>query len=405
MSLFQQFLVPKIPLLLKSLAVSIVIAIYRKNFDHKSIVSTAIAVFQVLSILSKFSNEIFKSTEQGIGYGLGQNLVGGNDKDADTDDNDGDADTDASTDDDGNDDDDDGNDTEDMEGRNPCPSCKENPYSIESLKKLAIKSLPPQHQETVTSMLPKTLLPNPEPAPSEIIKAPQPVRVFKVGEETVTLCQALIKAGFDPTWTIQDVRELKQTKKGKARLNNINKGVVKLTGMKSISNKDIVRCFPHYFTDYICRKTVVPVTSNRDFINSEELTGISSGEASPVGSKIPRTEFAYQNKAKHCNLDNIRDDIHKSVAVYYAQTDEGKAEAQINDGIASSVIVKTNYVTQRALLEIKNLINLFQNKSKNSWFEFVASRKIANPHGFGIKGTKYHIPWDLFYKHSICFGY
>lgn len=382
MSILQQYILPKLPLLLKSLGIAIIISVYKNNLHPSAIIAVTLFIFQILCVISRGNAQTMSYANQGMGFGLGSLMSGGALEEV--------VSAELGSTDIGSIQKSTRDILTDIEGRIACPSCKTNPYSVDSLKKLAMQSLSPPFQEKAQQLLPVALLPKNIPTASEIIKEPQPVKIFRVGDETITLCQALVQSGFNPKWTIQDVKEMLQTPKGKDKLSKINSQVTELTGMKSISNKDIIRCFPHYYTDYLCRRTVVP-------------TSPSIGDESEQGTEdtvVPQSEFVFQNKAKHCHLDSIRTDIHKSVTLFYTQN-----IPDYNPERDQQLVITINYTAQRAMLEIKNLINLFQNKPKEEWFQYIADQKAKDIIGFTISSSKYKIPWDIFFKYSVCFGY
>ena len=158
------------------------------------------------------------------------------------------------------------------------------------------------------------------------------------------MCNILKTSGFNPKWTYKDTHNIYKTQKGQKILKTIDKKIKAATGVKSITRDDINKCYPHF---YETKKNV--------------------------------------KLAASCHWPSLIDELNNNIS-----------------GIDNSI--KRQHLQNRIELEIRNLINIFQNKSKRAWEKFYNNTSKLEPDGFHIKGTDYKIPWKLLHKYNICFG-
>jgi hypothetical protein len=226
---------------------------------------------------------------------------------------------------------------------------------------------------------------------------------------TATLCKALEKTGFNPEWTLTDIESLQRTANGRKTLITINSMVKKLTGIKHITNRDIMSCYPNFYNAYICKREA-PASPPLDGIIATATATAGPKPKAKIRSK-PKAKLSNLSKlsklsnpsnpsklSKHCNRKNIRKDLSMSIAAHLgadlSQPSDSKYKAQMT----------ADYLELRADLEIRNIINLFQDKTKKEWLIYLSGKKDAELRGYHLQGTTYYIPWYIFDKYKICFG-
>lgn len=227
-----------------------------------------------------------------------------------------------------------------------------------------------------------------EGAQVQIISEPRSVQI----KGAQNLCRALESAGFNPQWTMTDIEELKKTKSGRDLLGRIDIKVRNVTGLQSLTNKDLTNCYPHYITDYICRRGSGPPIAK----NTGNYAAAPDKERQYTKLvKVPKDKYnIFPGSVKHCYWDSLKKDLDQS----------------ITDNISSNIdqhqkLITTLYhLKLRTELEVRNLINMFQSKTKIEWLEFFRASVEREPKGYHIEGTTYYIPWDLFRKYDVCFG-
>jgi hypothetical protein len=165
------------------------------------------------------------------------------------------------------------------------------------------------------------------------------------------LCKALKKSGFKPGWTLKDIKRMKKTRNGRQALRRLDKRIRQRTKMKFLTHNNIASCYPKY----------------------------KAGK-----KRKPRTRKRRPKAALHCQWESLRKEIHKVVR--------------------DSDPVTENYLKARAELELRTLINIFQEKTNKEWQRFYRENRASEPRGFHIKGTTHYIPWKLLRKWSVCFG-
>lgn len=231
-----------------------------------------------------------------------------------------------------------------------------NPASVDSIQQTFL---------TPAQLARKALVGNVE---TKLIDQPKAVSVNKI-IDTPSLCKALTTAGFDKLWTVEQIQKIRDTPSGQQRLKNINDKVVLQTGLKEITHEQIAQCFPGYIKTYECRANMAP----------------------------PAAKASASASEPHCHWESIRKDLVESVSRHYAMP--------TNDTEKQKTLLLKTYISQRAELEFKNQINLFQNKSRGEWQRHMSDMKERSANGFQLEGTDYIIPWDLFEKYDVCFGH
>jgi len=241
-------------------------------------------------------------------------------------------------------------------------NCK-NPMSIKSI----FKPGPSNYANSATNV------------ETKIIPRTEAINVNSVIDKT-SFCKALTSAGFNPAWTIEQIDKIKETPSGNELLKSINEKALKLTGLKQITHEQILQCFPKYVTTYQCKA--------QDQTQSQSPPNLAGASASASASA------SANDKSLHCHWESIKQDLTESISRHYSVPNEDKQK---------TLLLKT-YVIQRAELEFKNQINLFQNKSKKEWYQNLSDMKQRSLNGYQLNGTDYYIPWDLFEKYEVCFG-
>ena len=229
-------------------------------------------------------------------------------------------------------------------------------------------------------------------AQKRLVSSPEQITV-----KTVALCSTLKKTGFNPKWTIHDIQLLSMNENGRKQLYNID-SKLKSHGLV-LKHSDIAKCFPGYMKGYIC--TPIPTLESVSAPVSKSHDLVSEGKVSvPEGTRAnSETEAVIDQKQEgimHCHWPSIENDIHQSVSEFY--------RTKSDDTDPEKLVMESSYTIQRAMLEIKNIINMFQNKPKSEFGEFLASKKDQDITGLQLDGTKYHIPWYIFGKYNVCFG-
>jgi hypothetical protein len=253
-----------------------------------------------------------------------------------------------------------------------------NKYSTENLGKLLTSSKQNEESEQIpefdiTSGAKKLL-----------IQKPSTVKIDRV--KNGSLCKRLLSSGFNPKWTIHDIYLMSMTPSGKKQLTDINN---KIGG--TIRHKDIAKCFPMYLGQrgYICKK------NNQQENNQEENSKQENNQQETNQQENNQQEKSNQ-ESNHCHWQSIENDIHHSVAEFY--------QSESDDTDPEKIVLQSSYTIQRAMLEVKNIINLFQNKDKKEFSEFIKNKKEQNMSGLKLDGTNYSIPWYIFGKYTVCFG-
>ena len=338
--LYDTFLKPRLPLLLHSFAISVAIVIIKHNrIDFDKIFKLMFLTFSTLSLIQKHAPKIWGSTTHGIGFSTGMQMVGG------------------------------------------APSCKcDNPYTTKSILKVAVNQIPEQ-AKTLMSMHPETkkILDTALATPDSVVETEKPTI-----KDAIDLCPALENAGFNPKWTMLDIEKMKKTSKGISKLAEIDMKVKEQTGIATLTNSDIIACYPHFYTDYLCKKGV-----NKGKKNLDEPVGANDQD-------MAKAESVNTPALKNCHWESFQKDLDQSIT----QTVTGTLKGDEMKDLTTTVY----YLKLRTELEVKNLINIFQSKTKKDWVEFLQDNIKREGRGFHIQGTEYYIPWRLFKKYEVCFG-
>ena len=275
-----------------------------------------------------------------------------------------------------------------------------------------------------------------------------------VSDPQFSVCQALNKAGFDPNWKKETIDQMLQNQQGRDRLQRMNDQVLKMTGMKSLTNQEITNCYPNYIQEYICRKSynnqndqiqqlktqlqkqqnqidslskflvgnyplevdqltqTANQTPNREPINFEQNAidnMTQQNKTSTTNSDMDRTTTK-TNDAK-CNLNDIATQINSEVEKYYQSAFDtlSKQNPRLSDvqlkQIKSQYGNLTKIIQSKALLEFKQLADLYNNKTNDQWVGDLVTRKTFSVRGHLVNGTDFYIPWKIFDKHADCFGH
>lgn len=272
------------------------------------------------------------------------------------------------------------------------------------------------------------------PAPPKPVALPpqKPVNVTQVSTEPakISVCQALTKAGFDPKWTYDNVHKLLDTADGQKQMKKINDDVIKMTGSKQLTNQDIVNCYPQYISEYICKKTD-DSPANVDKLQKQienqqkEITKLTqmvtnknnSSSRSPVDINL---ENRIMNETgdnltpnlinSHCNLNDINNSIRLEVEKYYddafntIKNQKPALPAPQLDQIKMQYTNLADIIQNKAILEFRQLINLYQNRNQDQWKQDLLLRKTYSVRGHQVPGTDFYIPWAIFDKNISCFG-
>lgn len=384
---------PKLPMLIRSLGISLAIIIIKeRTVDISKVLKLGLTIFSVTSVLNTYAPKISPFTSQGFGFSSGMMMVGGG-------------------------------------GQGDC-KCN-NPYSNESILKVvqdqidvlparakALLSVHPQSKMLLKPALVNKIerkgdptLPHSTGAAPEIISEPAPINIQQINNKArntvvdpnkMSVRDALIRAGFDPKWTMGDVKKMQKSAQGKQALLDINNMVRELTGISTLTNGDIISAFPHYYTDYICRLTVQGGKQGKQGKGQE----VQTQTASQIASQIPKTKKMptakidntnlFPGSMKHCHWDTMKKDLDSSIVKLFEET--------VDPVEQQHMITTMYYLQQRAELEVRSLINMFHSKNKIDWLNFFKSSVEREPRGFHIEGTTYFIPWDFFRKYDVCFG-
>ena len=86
------------------------------------------------------------------------------------------------------------------------------------------------------------------------IRRPKPEKVEKKDkkdetnkkEEKISLCDAFRLAGFQQDWTKEKVENMLKSEDGRMILERVDREFKRLTGKKTITESDILSCFPNY---------------------------------------------------------------------------------------------------------------------------------------------------------------
>lgn len=309
-----------------SLGIAIVIKILNPEMTLREMVITVFIFFNVICLLKYRSDIVLGGVFQGAGFGTGISLIGGG-----------------------------GGAEETTTTPPPCEAseCEAPPLTLAS--KISNK---------ISGLL------KPKPKPKAEINAPENKKIqesesISVKTSSMSLCEALRKANWNPTWTIHDIKKIKQQEEQEQeqeQLTSINNELQQLTGMSNIRNIDIANCYPEYLPDYECVKNTTS-------------TSTSDG---------------------HCNLDEVNNQLSDSIKNHYK-----KIRPTLTPDRWSLLF---DYTLQRAELEFKNLINVFQSRNRTEWLQHLTRVKKEAPEGLLISGTEYSIPWDIFENFKMCFG-
>lgn len=362
--MFAEMLIKRLPLLIHVFAISLA-AFLAKTRSFKLnlhlVVMGALTMFSTICVLTRYAPEIKAAVYQGMGYGIGFNMVGG------------------------------GENREVGTGR--CDDCK-NPYSNEELKKTVQRhtaSLPVVVK--AVAPIPKFMMAPPqEPEPNKdlpsgpghsIIKKPQEIAVKKVSEPG-SLCIILEKAGYNPQWTYEDIQRMYQTPEGKKLLQDIDTKVRQQSGMPLLTIANLNECYPHFYQTYSCVRN----------------SGASSGKSLKNAVQGTNVQDNVQELATSCHWPSLVKELNDNITEQFNQQ-MAKAKAE---SAKQKLLSTLQYLRNRSELEIRNLINLFQSRSRAEWTRFYVEGKTNESRGYHIKGTTYYIPWSLLERYTLCFG-
>lgn len=340
-----------------------------------------------------------------------------------------------------------------------------------SVQPIATVPLSPQQLIELKKVTERESTAPPQPPQPVAIQQPEQVKVkpvTPVPTEKIPVCEALHKAGFDPNWTYEVVSALLQTPEGQRRLNQINSDVLRTSQISSLTNQDIVHCYPHYITEYVCKKSngslselhmsqlKKKIEQQQQQINtlshlmskqtspgsppgSPPLTTPPATTATPVGDAnrtatirqlTDVTDIRLENQIMNtttppqandavsppspnnpnCKINEFSDEIRLEVEKFYGAAYQTISQQRPTLSAAQLQQIKNQYlnladITQRkAILEFQQLITLYQNRTREQWGNDLISRKTFSVRGHLVPGTDFYIPWTIFDKHSNCFG-
>jgi hypothetical protein len=113
---------------------------------------------------------------------------------------------------------------------------------------------------------------------------------------------------------------------------------------------------------------------------------------------------------QHCNLNEIADDIRLAVEKFYSSAYEKISQQTPALSTTQLDQIKMQYtnlsdiVKDKSILEFKQLINQYQNRTKEQWRNDLIIRKTYSIRGYHVPGTDFYIPWLIFDENINCFG-
>jgi hypothetical protein len=313
--------------------------------------------------------------------------------------------------------------------------------------------LTPEQQQQLQKTLESdqvTTYPIPQPNTVQIeITNPLSPKVHSVEDDhKLSVCQSLKKAGFNPAWTHTDVKNLLKTPSGKQKIAQINRDVIKSSGVKKLTNQMIKKCYPNYINEYVCQRQEAPNGNSngngdtckqtsqmiqlqkqieqqaqkiRDLDNIIKLDSKVEDTSAIVDPRLQDQVINETTKPisdnnlskyvnKNCRLDNIKKDIHVEVENFYGSAYEkiSKQKPAIPpkqlQQIKMQYLNLTDIINNKALLEFTQLISFYQGQKNSRWQTDLLSRKTLSIRGHPVPGTDFYIPWTIFENNPKCFG-
>lgn len=340
--MYLQFIATRKKSFFQAIGVTLVIAMLKKNMDIRKTMFTFFVVFNTFWVLRNYAPRVFQSMNQGAGFGTGYMLVGGGGT------------------------------------RDECRCV--NQYNTRNLIQkigMPVQLIPRSVNMTETRDEVKARIEREKNmdiigARTKIIAEPKMVEQSDNADvvRVEDLCKALEESGFNPNWTMNKVMNMARNEIERKKLEQINLKALEKTGLNRITHEQIAKCYPSYIQSYECIRNK---------------------------TKTRRTENNQILLADHCNWPSIKRDLDRSISRHYAEpTKQPNSE---------KTLLLKNYVLQRSELEFRNMVNMFQNKTKKDWSDHLANLKTKSAVGYQILGTDYYIPWDIFKKYKVCFGY
>ena len=115
-------------------------------------------------------------------------------------------------------------------------------------------------------------------------------------------------------------------------------------------------------------------------------------------------------KVSKCNLSNLRIEINSAIQRHYVslvnkmEKDNtlpiGLNKTQVMEGYRKNF----DYMTDKAMLEINNMIRNFKDKKFNIWKEEIQRFRLRFYNGLPLPGSDFSIPWHLIDKYEVCFA-
>ena len=204
------------------------------------------------------------------------------------------------------------------------------------------------------------------------------------------LCAKLINAGFNKNWTYYDVKELSNSTEGRKKLLEIKSKIG-----KTVTNQDLEICFPGYLNNVYCpdlknrnRQENQENQESQESRNSQESQENQENQESQDSQESRNSQESQERR--HCHWPSIKRDIKNDVVTKYGNNN----------------LNAVDFIIRRALLEFKHIMNIYQNKSKKKFKNFLSSKKNIDIEGLVVPlvNENYKIPWYIFEKYHLCFG-
>jgi hypothetical protein len=252
-------------------------------------------------------------------------------------------------------------------------------------------------------------------------------------EPKITDCSSLEKTDFDPNWNYQDVERLYKTKNGKKIMNTIDNNF-RILRNKTLTNNIITKCFPSYMQSNIKLQQEeetpeikpyqeesilyqeenpldVPIILMND--DDQQIDGdVEYDELNQMINENFESKIInkFVPKANKCDMKSLRLEIRSSVSRHYVDKVNMMERENIfpigsnKQKVYNKYHKKFDYMVERSMLEIQNLISTFKNKKYSIYQNELNRIKLSSPSGLPLSGTDYYIPWNIIDKYEVCFA-
>ena len=148
--------------------------------------------------------------------------------------------------------------------------------------------------------------------------------------------------------------------------------------------------------------------------NDDEYDEISELISENFQNKKPNTKKKVINnftpKLTKCDISSLRIEIRSSIARHYTNKVNMMEKENLfpiglnKQKVYSDYQKNYDYMVDRAMLEIQNLIMNFKDKKFSVYQNEINRLKLKSPSGLSLMGTDYYIPWTLINKYEVCFA-